>query len=80
MSIKRLFIPFFVYVNKCDRFSYFQVKHARLGQAQQKNLDLGTQTDLELRKRLDDMETELQQTQVEELAKFGHQENVRKKL
>jgi hypothetical protein len=51
-----------------------------LGQAQQKNLDLGTQTDLELRKRLDDMETELQQTQVEELAQFRYQENVRKKL
>ena len=41
-----------------------QVGHARLGRAQQRNLDLGTQTDLELRKRLDDMETELQQTQL----------------
>ncbi|XP_028392859.1 TBC1 domain family member 31-like [Dendronephthya gigantea] len=40
------------------------VKHARLGNSQQRNLDLETQTDLELRKRLDDMETELQQTQL----------------
>lgn len=40
------------------------VRHGRLGHAQQRNLDLETQTDLELRKRLDDMETELQQTQL----------------
>ena len=50
--------------SKLDRFSYFEVRHANLGHAQQRNLDLGTQSDLELRKRLDDMETELQQTQV----------------
>ena len=46
------------------------MRHARLGHAQQRNADLETETDYELRKRLDDMETELQQTQVKEVGQF----------
>ena len=44
---------------------YFpQEKHIQLGQVQQRNLDLETLNDLELKKRLDSLEIELGQTQV----------------